>query len=190
MLGVVGRDGGYTKQVADACVLIPTVNDSTITPHSEAFQGVVWHLLVSHPKLKQTQTKWESAERSDVLEAREPSSSIATACSMPRSCATASRIRRRAPRRWRSCRACAEALDRRLRAAGAVALVVVTNQPDVARGKQTRAAVDAIHAKLRAELPLDAIYTHACHDDADACSLPQAEAGPARDPPPQTSAST
>ncbi len=61
VVGVVGRDGGYTKQVADACVLIPTVNDSNITPHSEAFQAVVWHLLVSHPKLKVTQTKWESA---------------------------------------------------------------------------------------------------------------------------------
>lgn len=61
--GVVGRDGGYTAQVADACVIIPTVNTETITPHSEAFQAVVWHLLVSHPKLKQNQTKWESAVR-------------------------------------------------------------------------------------------------------------------------------
>jgi D-sedoheptulose 7-phosphate isomerase len=60
VVGVVGRDGGYTKQVADACVLIPTVNESNITPHSEAFQAVVWHLLVSHPKLKAKQTKWES----------------------------------------------------------------------------------------------------------------------------------
>lgn len=59
--GVVGRDGGYTAQVADACVIIPTVNAETITPHSEAFQAVVWHLLVSHPKLKENQTKWESA---------------------------------------------------------------------------------------------------------------------------------
>ena len=59
--GVVGRDGGYTAQVADACVIIPTVNPETITPHSEAFQAVVWHLLVSHPKLKENQTKWESA---------------------------------------------------------------------------------------------------------------------------------
>ena len=59
--GVVGRDGGYTAQVADACVIIPTVNLETITPHSEAFQAVVWHLLVSHPKLKENQTKWESA---------------------------------------------------------------------------------------------------------------------------------
>jgi D-sedoheptulose 7-phosphate isomerase len=59
--GVVGRDGGYTAQFADACVIIPTVNPDTITPHSEAFQAVVWHLLVSHPKLKVNQTKWESA---------------------------------------------------------------------------------------------------------------------------------
>jgi D-sedoheptulose 7-phosphate isomerase len=59
--GVVGRDGGYTAQAADACVIIPTVNTETITPHSEAFQAVVWHLLVSHPKLKENQTKWESA---------------------------------------------------------------------------------------------------------------------------------
>jgi len=59
--GIVGRDGGYTAQVADACVIIPTVNPETITPHSEAFQAVVWHLLVSHPKLKENQTKWESA---------------------------------------------------------------------------------------------------------------------------------
>lgn len=61
VLGIVGRDGGYTAQVADACVLIPTVNADNITPHSEAFQGLVWHLLVSHPKLKQNQTKWETA---------------------------------------------------------------------------------------------------------------------------------
>jgi D-sedoheptulose 7-phosphate isomerase len=58
--GIVGRDGGYTAQVADASVLIPVVNAAHITPHSEAFQAVVWHLLVSHPDLKQEQTKWES----------------------------------------------------------------------------------------------------------------------------------
>jgi len=61
--GVVGRDGGYTAKVADACVIIPTVNPETVTPHSEAFQAVVWHLLVSHPKLKVNQTKWEAAIR-------------------------------------------------------------------------------------------------------------------------------
>jgi len=60
IVGIVGRDGGYTAQVSDACVIIPTVNPETVTPHSEAFQAVVWHLLVSHPRLKRTPTKWES----------------------------------------------------------------------------------------------------------------------------------
>jgi D-sedoheptulose 7-phosphate isomerase len=63
VLGIVGRDGGYTAQVADVSVVIPTVNAETITPHVEAFQAVVWHLLVSHPKLKAAQTKWESASQ-------------------------------------------------------------------------------------------------------------------------------
>lgn len=58
--GVVGRDGGYTAQVADACVVIPIVNPETVTPHTEAFQAVVWHLLVSHPALQQAAMKWES----------------------------------------------------------------------------------------------------------------------------------
>ena len=57
--GIVSRDGGYTATVADVCVIVPTVNPKTITPHAEAFQAVVWHLLVSHPKLKVNQTKWE-----------------------------------------------------------------------------------------------------------------------------------
>jgi D-sedoheptulose 7-phosphate isomerase len=60
IVGVVGRDGGYTAAVADACVVVPTVNPETVTPHSEAFQAVVWHLLVSHPRLKTAATKWES----------------------------------------------------------------------------------------------------------------------------------
>lgn len=62
IVGVVGRDGGYTAQVADACVLVPVVNNLTITPHTEAFQAVVWHLLVSHPALKMAETKWESTK--------------------------------------------------------------------------------------------------------------------------------
>ena len=61
IVGIVGRDGGYTATVADACVIVPTVNPETVTPHSEAFQAVVWHLLVSHPKLKAAPTKWESS---------------------------------------------------------------------------------------------------------------------------------
>lgn len=60
IIGVVGRDGGYTAKVADACLVIPTVNPDNVTPHSEAFQAIIWHLLVSHPKLRANQTKWES----------------------------------------------------------------------------------------------------------------------------------
>jgi len=61
--GIVGRDGGFTAQVADACVIVPTAQPDTVTPHAEAFQGVVWHLLVSHPKLQAAPMKWESIGR-------------------------------------------------------------------------------------------------------------------------------
>ena len=63
IVGVVGRDGGYTAQVADACVIVPTVNPDNVTTHSETFQAVVWHLIVSHPSLKTARTTWESTER-------------------------------------------------------------------------------------------------------------------------------
>lgn len=62
ILGVVGRDGGYTKQVADACIVIPTISDDTVTPHTEAFQAVVWHGLVSHPSVLMNEMKWESVK--------------------------------------------------------------------------------------------------------------------------------
>jgi len=60
VVGIVGRDGGYTAECADACVIVPTVNPTHVTPHTEAFHAVVWHLLVSHPELKAVATKWES----------------------------------------------------------------------------------------------------------------------------------
>ena len=62
VIGIVGRDGGYSAKEATACVIVPTVNPTHVTPHSETFQAVVWHLLVSHPKLKVGQTKWESTK--------------------------------------------------------------------------------------------------------------------------------
>jgi D-sedoheptulose 7-phosphate isomerase len=62
IVGIVGRDGGYTAKEATACVIVPTVNPAHVTPHSEAFQAVIWHLFVSHPKLKVAQTKWESTK--------------------------------------------------------------------------------------------------------------------------------
>jgi D-sedoheptulose 7-phosphate isomerase len=61
VLGIVGRDGGYTAQMGDAVVVVPTINPDSITPHSEAFQAVIWHLLVTHPDVKASQTKWESS---------------------------------------------------------------------------------------------------------------------------------
>jgi len=69
ILGIVGRDGGYTAQVADACVIVPTFSADTVTPLAESFQAVIWHLIVSHPRLKQNEMKWEQttlirAERS------------------------------------------------------------------------------------------------------------------------------
>jgi D-sedoheptulose 7-phosphate isomerase len=60
VIGIVGRDGGFTASAADACVLIPPVNPDMVTPHTEAFQAIIWHLMVSHPKLKVSQTRWES----------------------------------------------------------------------------------------------------------------------------------
>jgi len=61
--GIVGRDGGFTAKMADACVIVPTVDPENVTPHTEAFQAVIWHLLVSHPRLRQATTKWESLGR-------------------------------------------------------------------------------------------------------------------------------
>jgi D-sedoheptulose 7-phosphate isomerase len=62
VMGIVGKDGGYTAKVATACLIVPTVNPEHVTPHSEAFQAVIWHLLVSHPRLQARPTKWESVQ--------------------------------------------------------------------------------------------------------------------------------
>ncbi len=60
VLGIVGRDGGYTGKVADACLIVPTISDNTVTPHTESFQSVIWHLIVSHPQMRLSEMKWES----------------------------------------------------------------------------------------------------------------------------------
>ena len=60
VLGIVGRDGGYTAKIAYACLIIPTVNPTTVTPHTEAFQSVIWHLIISHPRIRTAEMKWES----------------------------------------------------------------------------------------------------------------------------------
>ena len=63
VFGIVGRDGGYTAKMADACVIVPTVNTDTVTPHTESFQAVIWHLIVSHPNMKISEMKWESVTK-------------------------------------------------------------------------------------------------------------------------------
>jgi D-sedoheptulose 7-phosphate isomerase len=163
IIGVVGRDGGYTATVADACVLIPVVNSAHITPHTEAFQAVVWHLLVSHPAVKVQATKWESMASSPANVAvfldRDGVINRATVRDgKPYSPGAVSEV---------------EILPdvpdalRELKSHG-YKLIVVTNQPDVGRGLQSREVLDAIHRDLMAKLPLDDLLV-CCHTDADLC---------------------
>jgi D-sedoheptulose 7-phosphate isomerase len=163
VLGIVGRDGGYTARVADVCVVIPTVHSDRITPHSEAFQAIVWHLLVSHPALQQKATKWESitplqAKRAVFLDRDGVINEAVVRDGKPYPPANAASLRILA--------GTAEALSR-LKERGYL-LLVVTNQPDVARGAQKRDAIEGINRRLRAELPLDEVMT-CYHDDADDC---------------------
>jgi D-sedoheptulose 7-phosphate isomerase len=166
ILGVVGRDGGYTAKVADVCIIIPTVNTDHITPHTEAFQAVVWHLLVSHPAVKQQQTKWEST--------------VSTGAKLhPAVFLDRDGVINRAPVRDGKPRPPSSIDEFELLPGVAVALhdlkargfalFVITNQPDVARGTQTRADIDAMHASVISSLPIDDIFV-CYHDDADQCA--------------------
>ncbi len=143
ILGIVGRDGGYTARVADVCVLIPTVHPDRITPHAEAFQSVVWHLLVSHPALRQASTKWESIgvphlrgaiffDRDGVL------NEAVVRDGKPHPPA--------APADLRIPAGTAQALAR-LKERNFL-LLVVSNQPDVARGTQQREAVEEMGRRM------------------------------------------
>ncbi len=163
ILGIVGRDGGYTAQVADICVIVPTVHPDRITPHSESFQAVVWHLLVSHPALQQTGTKWESLTATQMRRA----------VFLDRDGVLNEAVVRHGkpyppedPAEIRVPPGTAEALAS-LRQRGFL-LLVVTNQPDVKRGTQPREAVDHINRHLRTLLPLDDVLT-CYHDDSDKC---------------------
>jgi D-sedoheptulose 7-phosphate isomerase len=163
IIGIVGRDGGYTATVADACVLIPTVNVAHTTPHTEAFQAVVWHLLVSHPAVKLQPTKWESMasphKRRAVFLDRDGvinRAFVRDGKPFPPPTQQELEVLPGVP----------EALHE-LKSHG-YELLVVTNQPDVGRGKQSREALDAMHRALRASLPLDDILV-CCHTDQDKC---------------------
>lgn len=162
ILGIVGRDGGFTAKVADVCIVIPTVNPAHVTPHTEAFQAVVWHLLVSHPAVKQQQTKWESTaaggrpavflDRDGVLNRAVvrhgkplPPASLDQLEILPETASALHDLK-------------SHGFD----------LYVITNQPDVARGASTREAIEAIHRQLASALPIDAIFV-CYHDDKDDC---------------------
>jgi D-sedoheptulose 7-phosphate isomerase len=163
ILGIAGRDGGYTARVADICVLIPTVNPDRITPHAEAFQAVVWHLLVSHPALQQAVTKWESIAaprlRNAVFLDRDGVLNEAVVRDgKPRPPTATADLRIPAG----TAQALARLKERNF------LLLVVTNQPDVARGTQRLQTVEEMGRQLRAALPLDDVLT-CYHDDQDGC---------------------
>jgi D-sedoheptulose 7-phosphate isomerase len=163
IIGVVGRDGGFTAMVADACILIPTVNPAHVTPHTEAFQAVVWHLLVSHPAVKLQATKWESMAASDksravFLDRDGVINRVFVREGKPFPPATLKELE--------ILPGVPEALQE-LKQHG-YKLVVVTNQPDVRRGTQSKATVEAMHQALSARLPLDDILV-CYHTDQDKC---------------------
>jgi D-sedoheptulose 7-phosphate isomerase len=163
IIGIVGRDGGYTAMVADACVLIPTVNPAHTTPHTEAFQAVIWHLLVSHPAVKMQATKWESMSASEKRRAVFLDRDGVINRAFVRD---GKPFPPPTPQDLEVLPGVPEALHE-LKSHG-YELLVVTNQPDVGRGKQSREALDAMHQGLRALLPLDDILV-CCHTDKDEC---------------------
>jgi len=171
IVGIVGRDGGYTAKVADACVTVPVVNSSHITPHSESFQAVVWHLMVSHPALKHAETKWEAAV----------ATSKAKAVFLDRDGVIVEAIVRAGkpypPRSLKEMTVVGGAREALLNLKGmGFQVIVITNQPDVARGTQQPSEIERMHAVLREKLPIDDIL--ACyHDDRDGCSCRKPKPG-------------
>ncbi len=168
VIGIVGRDGGYTAKEATACVIVPTVNPNHVTPHSEAFQGVVWHLFVSHPKTQSREDKVGKhkvkravfLDRDGVINRALERDGFPYAPTMP----DEFEIYPEVPA------ACAK-----LKAAGFL-LVVATNQPDVGRGTMKQEIVEAIHAEMCRRLPLDRVEVcyHPGHGDSECdCRKPK-----------------
>lgn len=166
IFGIVGRQGGYTKQLGDAVLVVPTVNPGHVTPHTEAFQAVVWHCLVSHPRLQIVGTKWErvatpTTGRGDMSRAifldRDGVINVAPVRDGRPFSPTSLEELEVLPGVPDALRA----LD-----AGGFLLIVVTNQPDVGAGRQHRGVVEAIHQRLLGELPLHDVRV--CYHVAEA----------------------
>jgi D-sedoheptulose 7-phosphate isomerase len=172
IIGIVGRDGGHTAKVADVCILIPTVNASRVTPHVEAFQAVVWHLLVSHPAVQVEQTKWESTV---------PAAELQRAVFLDRDGVLNRAILKDGkpfpPSNEDEFQLAPDAQSalQSLKANG-FKLLVVTNQPDVARGTSTRQAVEGIHRRLADSVPVDDIFV-CYHTDSDDCACRKPKPG-------------
>ena len=160
-LGIVGRDGGYTSKVADAYVVVPTVNPDTVTPHTESFQNLILHLLVSHPALKVSEMKWESVqvkERAIFFDRDGVINKIIFREGLPAS-----------PRNLEDFvfndgihQATQQLRDYGFR------IIVVSNQPDLARGEITKGVLDTMTQRIREEIPIDDVYI--CpHDDVHQC---------------------
>jgi D-sedoheptulose 7-phosphate isomerase len=165
ILGIVGRDGGYTATVADICIIIPIVNPDHITPHTEAFQAVVWHLLVSHPAVKQQQTKWEEVASGKPLR---PAVFLDRDGVINRAVVRNGKPHPPAGLEEFELMPGVALVLLDLKARG-FALFVITNQPDVARGTQSQAVIDAMHESLADALPIDDIFV-CYHDDSDHCA--------------------
>jgi len=172
ILGIVGRDGGYTAKVADVCILIPTVNPAHVTPHAEAFQAVIWHVLVSHPAVKVGQTKWEStaapgeAIRAVFLDRDGVLNRAVLSNGKPHPPANVAELEVTPD---------AKRVLESLRKKG-YKLLVVTNQPDVSRRIITRATVEEINRKLASILPLDDVFV-CYHTDEDHCDCRKPKPG-------------
>lgn len=159
ILGIVSRDGGYTAQVADCCIIIPVLDEELITPLAESFQSIILHLIVSHPRFRKPQTKAVFLDRDGVLN----KAIIRDGLPLAPYCLEDFHIEN-------------VLKDLQLLKMYGFKLIVVTNQPDVSRGLVTLDVIEEMHDKLKIALPLDDIFV-CCHDDADNCSCRKPKPG-------------
>jgi D-sedoheptulose 7-phosphate isomerase len=173
VVGIVGRDGGYTAIVADALILVPTVNAAHVTPHTEAFQAVVWHLLVSHPRVKVDATKWESV----VVSNPRPRRAVFLDRDGVLNRAILRNGRPHPPASIEQLEIPTDVPDALLELKQhGFELIVVTNQPDVARGTLSRELVEQMNQRLKSLLPLDDVFV-CYHTDQDNCTCRKPKPG-------------